>query len=116
MQRRSRAVHPDQRDHKEWLYGCTLNDTLLESVRLGITTRTFPVVAPAGTVVVIKYLDATVKAAAVPLKLTPVAPVRSLPRISTAAPTAPEVGRVSTNGPRPTDRLKTVPTPLAPPA
>jgi hypothetical protein len=50
-----------------------------------------------------------VKTAAAPLKLTLVAPVRSVPRISTVAPTLPEVGSVSTNGPRPTDRLKTVP-------
>jgi len=68
------------------LYGRTLKGTLLESVRLGITTWTFPVVAPAGTVVVIKYLDATVNVAAVPLKVTLVAPVRSLPRILTDAP------------------------------
>jgi hypothetical protein len=33
----------------------------------------------------------------------------------TAAPTAPEVGCVSTNGPKPTERLKTVPPLLAPP-
>ena len=51
----------------------------------------------------------------VSLKLTLVAPVRSLPRILTAAPTSPEVGSVLTNGLRPTDRLKTVPLP-APPA
>jgi hypothetical protein len=36
-------------------------------------------------------------------------------RILTAAPTLPEVGCVSTNGPRPTDRLKTVPSLFAPP-
>src|ERR1039458_4227500 len=88
------------------------NDTLLESVRLGVTTWTFPVVAPAGTVVVIRYLDTTVNVAAVPLKLTLVAPVRSLPRILTAAPTGPEVVCVSTNGTRPTDKLKTVPAPV----
>jgi hypothetical protein len=64
---------------------------------------------------VIKYLDTTVNVAAVPLKLTLVAPVRSLPRILTVAPTLPEVVWVSTNGPKPTDRLKTVPSPLAPP-
>jgi hypothetical protein len=33
----------------------------------------------------------------------------------TVAPTLPEVVWVSTNGPKPTDRLKTVPSPLAPP-
>jgi hypothetical protein len=41
--------------------------------------------------------------------VTLVAPVRFVPRILTATPTLPEVGFVSTNGPRPTDRLKTVP-------
>ena len=70
-----------------------------------------PVVAPVGTVVVISDFDFTVNVAAVPLKVTLVAPVRLVPRIVTAAPTAPEVGCVSTNGPRPTDRLKTVPQP-----
>jgi hypothetical protein len=43
----------------------------------------------------------TVNAAAVPLKLTLVAPVRSLPRIVTAAPTLPEVVCVCTNAPNP---------------
>jgi hypothetical protein len=81
----------------------------------GVTTRTFPDVAPEGTVAVIKHLDTTVKVAAVPLNVTLVAPVRSLPRILIDAPTLPEVVCVSTNGPRPTDRLKTVPSPLDPP-
>jgi hypothetical protein len=84
-------------------YG-TWKDTLLESVPLGVTTLTSPVVAPAGTVVVISELDTTVNWAAVPLKVTLVAPVRLVPRMLTAAP-APEAGCVSTNGPRPTDRL-----------
>src|ERR1039458_879490 len=91
------------------LYGITRKRTLLERVPLGVTTWTFPVVAPAGTVVVIKELDTTVNVAAVPLKMTLVAPVRLLPRILTNAPTLPEVGRVVTNGPRPTERLKMVP-------
>src|ERR1035438_9480118 len=93
---------------RKGLYG-TRKGTLLESVRLGVTTRTFPVVAPAGTVVVIRYLETTVNVAAVPLKVTPVAPVRLVPRIFTAAPTLPEVVCVATNGRRPADRLKTVP-------
>jgi hypothetical protein len=38
-----------------------------------------------------------------------VAPVRLVPRMLTAAPTLPEAGSVSTNRPRPTDRLKIVP-------
>ncbi len=99
----------------------TRKGTLLVSVPLGVTTWTFPVVAPTGMVVVISELETTVKVAAVPLKLTLVAPVRFVPRMMTVAPTAPEVGSVWTNGPRPTDRLKTVPQPpvqtlLAPPS
>src|ERR1035441_9324536 len=88
---------------------CARKGTLLESVPLGVTTWTVPVVAPVGTVVVISELETTSKTAAVPLKLTLVAPVRFVPRILTAAPTLPKVGSVSTNGPKPTDRLKTVP-------
>jgi hypothetical protein len=42
------------------VYGSTRKATLLESVRLGTTTSTFPVVALAGTVVVIKDRDTTV--------------------------------------------------------
>src|ERR1022692_844339 len=86
---------------------CARKGTLLESVPLGVTTWTVPVVAPVGTVVVISELETTSKTAAVPLKLTLVAPVRFVPRILTAAPTLPKVGSVSTNGPKPTDRLKT---------
>jgi hypothetical protein len=82
---------------------------LLESVPLGVTTWTLPVVAPAGTVVVISDGDTTVNTAAALLKVTPVAPVRFVPKILTAAPTLPEVGSVSTNGPKPTYRVKTVP-------
>src|ERR1017187_8828409 len=61
-------------------YG-TRKGTVLESVPLGVATWTFPVVAPAGTVVVISELETTVNTAAVPLKVTLVAPVRSLPRM-----------------------------------
>jgi len=42
----------------------------------------------------------TVNVAAVPLKVTLVAPVKFVPRIFTAPPTWREGGRVSTNGPR----------------
>ena len=44
-----------------------------------------------------------------PLKVTLVTPVRSVPRIVTAEPIVPDVGRVLMNGPRPTERLKMVP-------
>ena len=76
----------------------TWKGTLVLSVALGVVTWTEPVAAPAGTVVWISESDTTVNVAAMPLKLTSVAPVRLLPRIRTGAPTPPEVGSVSTNG------------------
>ena len=97
-------------------YGNTRKDTLLKSVPLGVTTWTSPVVAPAGTEVVISELDTTVKVASLPLKLTLVAPVRLVPRMLTVAPTFAAVGCVSTNGPRSIERLKTVPSPMVPPS
>lgn len=103
------------RGEKHEIYG-TRKATLLASVRLGVFTSTLPVVAPFGTVVVISVLETTLNVAAVPLKVTLLASVRSFPRIVTAVPTAPEVGRVITNGPSPTLRLKTVPQPLLPQA
>jgi hypothetical protein len=58
-------------------YGTTPKYTLLESVPVGVTTWTEPVVAPVGTVVVISVFDTTVKTATTPLKLMlVVAPVR----------------------------------------
>src|SRR5580704_10430225 len=87
----------------------TRKSTLLDSVPPGVTTWTSPVVAPAGTVVVISELDTTVKVPALPLKLTLVAPVRLVPRILTVVPTFAAVGCVSTNGGKPMERLKTVP-------
>jgi len=82
---------------------------LLESVPVGVTTRTVPLVAPAGTLVTISELETTLKAAAVPLKLTAVEPVRLFPKMVTTAPVLPEAGSVFTNGPRPRDTLNTVP-------
>lgn len=100
---------------KPLICGVTRNTTLLLSVPAGVTTVTLPVVAPAGTVVVISELDTTVNVAAVPLKLTLVVPVRLFPRIFTVFPTFPEVGSVSTKGPRPTAKLKIVPQPMTSP-
>ena len=68
----------------------TWKDTLLKSVPLAVTTWTSPVVAPTGRVVVISELDTTANVAAVPLKLTLVAPVRFVPRMLVAAPKKPE--------------------------
>src|SRR5580658_7120039 len=89
----------------------TRKGKLLTSMRFGVVTLSLPVVAPVGTVVVISELDTTLNLAAVPLKVTLVAPFKFVPRIVTAVPTLPEIGLVSTNGPSPTPRLKTVPQP-----
>ncbi len=75
----------------------------------GVVTVTKPVVAPLGTRVVISELDTTLNFAGVPFKATLVVPLRLFPRMMTFVPTLPEVGCVSTNGPRPTDTLKSVP-------
>jgi hypothetical protein len=59
----------------------------------GLVTETGPVVVPAATVAVIWRSESIVKPAAeVPLKATAVAPVNSLPEITTSLPTGPEVG------------------------
>jgi hypothetical protein len=83
--------------------------TLLVSLRRGVTTLTLPVVAPVGTLVVISELETTLNFAALPLNVTLFAPVKLFPRMITLAPTLPELGRVSMNGPSPTPRLKIVP-------
>lgn len=80
-----------------------------------VFTATGPLVAPLGTVVEIALPEITVNAAGVPLKSTLVALVRLFPRIKTEAPTLPEAGSVSTNGPKPTETSKTVPSLLVPP-
>ena len=89
-------------------YG-TWKFTLLVSVPPGVFTLTGPVVAPLGTVALISVPEITSNVAAVPLKVTLLASVRSFPKIVTAVPGLPEVGNVSTTGPSPTERLKTVP-------
>src|ERR1700722_9762557 len=85
------------------LYGSTQKGRLLESVPLGVTTWTVPVVAPAGIVVEMAVpVELTVKTAGAPLNVTLDAPVRLVPSIMTAAPVLPMVSSVLTNGPRPT--------------
>src|SRR5579859_159931 len=92
--------------------GFTRKGILLESVPLGVTTWTVPLMAPVGTMAVIAVpVKLTVNEADVPLNVTLVLPVRLFPRILTNDPTLPEVGRVSTNGPRLTARLNAVPQP-----
>jgi hypothetical protein len=83
-------------------------------VPLGVLTATKPVVAPPGTVAVRYVSDLTLKVAGVPLKETPVVPLNPWPRISTVAPTLPELRTKATNGPRFEDRLETVPQPPSP--
>ncbi|MGA2738969.1 MAG: hypothetical protein ABSG65_16145 [Bryobacteraceae bacterium] len=61
------------------LYGSAPKGTLLETVPQGVTTWTVPVLVPAGTVVVIKDVDATVNEAAVPLNVTLVPPIGLVP-------------------------------------
>src|SRR6478672_12453319 len=58
----------------------------------GVVTVMGPVVAPAGTVVVIVPGVPSVKAAATPLKETAVAPVKAVPVIVTFVPAGPKVG------------------------
>ena len=89
--------------------GITRNTTLLVTVRPGVTTSTLPVVVPSGTVVVIKEAEFTLNVAGVLLNVTLIAPVRFVPRTMMDLPTLPELGTVSTNAGRPTERLKTVP-------
>lgn len=55
-------------------------------------TLMVPVVAPVGTVAVMLVADPTVNVALVPLKRTPVAPVKPVPVMVTLVPTAPLVG------------------------
>jgi hypothetical protein len=65
----------------------------LVAVPPGVTTEIGPLVAPAGTVVVICVAESTVKLeAVVPLNETEVAPVRLPPAIVTVLPTGPLVG------------------------
>lgn len=65
----------------------------LVAVPPGVVTDNWPVVAPSGTLALTEVLLTTVKLlAAVPLKLTPVAPVKAVPVMVTESPTFPLVG------------------------
>src|ERR1700722_723257 len=96
-------------------YG-TRNDPTVEiTVPAEVVTLTFPVVAPVGTVAVISLADTTLNVAAVPLKLTAVAPVNAFPRILILPPTLPDPGRVWTNFFSPAVKLKMTPSLDVPP-
>jgi len=68
-------------------------------VPLGIVTSTLPLVAPAGTVVVISVAETIVNIVGAPLKVTLVVPARLVPKMSTRCPTLPTMGSVFTKGP-----------------
>lgn len=82
---------------------------------LGVFTWTGPVVEPGGTVVLISEPETTLKVAGVPLNVTLVVPFNLFPKIMTFVPTVPEMGAVSTQGSKPRDKLKMVPSPPEPP-
>src|SRR3954469_22367814 len=74
----------------------TVKSFTVQPVPPGVVTQTFPVFAPVGTVAVIEVFESTLNAvAAVALKVTTVAPVRSVPEIVTWSPTWPEPGVTS---------------------
>jgi len=78
---------------KEVMAGVTVKRVVVtKGPLLGVVMVMRPVLAPAGTVVVIVPGGASVKAAATPLKETAVAPVNAVPVIVTLVPTGPKVG------------------------
>ena len=70
--------------------GVTVKRVVVTKGPPGVVTEIGPVVAPAGTVVVIVPEGSTVKAAATPLNETAVAPVK--PVTVTLVPTGPKIG------------------------
>jgi len=72
--------------------GATVKLPAVVAVPPAVVTASGPVVALAGTVAVIWVLEATVNAAARPLNLTAVGPVRFDPAITTCVPGAPLLG------------------------
>jgi hypothetical protein len=62
------------------------------AVPLGVITEIGPVVAPGGTVAVIRVTEFTVNVAVTLLNMTAVAPKKSVPVIVTIVPMGPEVG------------------------
>ena len=78
---------------KEMMAGVTVKRVVVfKGPPPGVVTVMGPVVAPAGTVVVIVPEGSTVKVAATPLNETAVAPMKFVPVIVTPVPTGPKVG------------------------
>ena len=72
--------------------GATVKLVALVAVPAGVVTLSGPLVAFAGTLVVICALESTWNVAVTPLNLTEVAPVSAVPLSVTAAPTVPWPG------------------------
>lgn len=78
---------------KEVMAGVTVKRVVVtKGPLLGVVIVMGPVVAPAGTVVVIVPEGSTVKGEATPLNETAVAPVKAVPVIVTTVPAGPKVG------------------------
>ena len=72
--------------------GMTAKSAELVAVPPAVVTLSLPLVAPAGTAVLICVFDTTLKVADAPLKRTAVVPAKLEPLIVTALPTRPLVG------------------------
>jgi hypothetical protein len=77
---------------KEDMAGVTVKRVVVFTGPPGVVTVMGPVVAPAGTVVVIVPVGLTVNVADAPLNETAVAPVKVVPVIVTPVPAGPKVG------------------------
>src|SRR5689334_1374565 len=77
---------------KEDMAGVTVKRVVLTKGPPGVVTVMGPVVAPAGTVVVIVPGGPSMNVAVAPLNETAVAPVKVVPVIVTPVPTGPKVG------------------------
>jgi hypothetical protein len=92
------------------MVGSTSNVCRLVNVVVPVVTVSAPVSATAGTVALMNVVPVSVLVVAcVPPNFTTEELLKPCPMMPIFAPSLPEVGCVSTNGRRPTDRLKTVP-------
>jgi hypothetical protein len=70
----------------------TVKSSRLVAEPSGLTTRILPVVAPVGTVAVMRLGELMVNPAAIPLKSTDVTPWKWFPPMATLVPTGPQAG------------------------
>ncbi len=77
---------------KEVIAGSSVKTCPLVNLLVELRTEIGPTVAPLGTVALICVPETTVNVADVPLKVTPVAPVKPLPVMVTLVPTVPLTG------------------------